>query len=159
MTAKPFPTLDLNDGRKIPVLGLGCMEFVNDQSLVRDIVYEAIKVGYRHFDTAYLYNTEKLVGEGVKKAIDEGLVKREDVFVVTKIHTYHLKHDDLIAQAKESNDAIGLGYIDLLLIHGPFPFKKVDPNNPFFSVGPDGQPIMHDDVDIHTETWAAMEEV
>ena len=159
MTAKPFPTLDLNDGRKIPVLGLGCMEWINDQALVRDTVYEAIKAGYRHFDTAYLYKTEALVGEGIRKAIDEGLVKREDIFLTTKIWMYNLKHDDLIAQAKESNAALNLGYIDLLLVHGPIPFQKPADLSVIFPTGDDGKPLINADVDIHTETWAAMEEV
>ena len=156
MTAKPFPTLDLNDGRKIPILGLGCMEFFNDPSLVRDTVYEAIKQGYRHFDTAWIYQTEKLVGEGIKRAIDEGLVKREDIFVTTKIWASNLKHDDLITQAKESNDNLGLQYIDLLIIHSPIPFKK---SRVPFPMRADGKPDIHEDLDIHKESWGAMEEV
>lgn len=158
MAAKTFPTLDLNNGRKIPILGLGCMEFVNDKALVRDTVYEAIKVGYRHFDTAWIYKTEALVGEGIRRAISEGLVTREEIFVTTKIWMFNLKHDDLIAQAKESNESLGLGYIDLLLIHGPVPFKKNDKGE-FMTFKEDGTPDVHEDVDIHTESWAAMEEV
>ena len=159
MTAKTFPTLDLNDGHKIPILGLGCMDFVNDQTLVRDTVYEAIKLGYRHFDTAYVYKTEKHVGEGMKRAIDEGLVTRAEIFVTTKISTFNLKHDDLIAQAKESNENLGLGYIDLLLIHGYIPFNRTPNSNEFKYRHEDGSPNINKDVDIHTESWGAMEEV
>ena len=163
MSAATFPTLDLNDGRKIPILGLGCMENVNEKSLVRDSVYEAIRQGYRHFDTAYLYGTEQLVGEGINKAIAEGLVTREEIFVTTKVWLFNLKRDDLIAQAKESNNNLGLGYIDLLLIHGAFAVHKPDPTlvfpANFFPFKKDGKVDVDLDVDIVKESWPAMEEV
>ena len=164
MSAATFPTLDLNDGRKIPILGLGCMENVNEKSLVRDSVYEAIKQGYRHFDTAYLYRTEQLVGEGINKAIAEGLVTREEIFVTTKVWLFNLKRDDLIAQAKESNNNLGLGYIDLLLIHGAFAVNKpvhaapINPTNALTRKA-DGSVDVALDVDIIKESWPAMEEV
>ena len=158
MTATTFPTLTLNDGRKIPILGLGCLENVNDQSLIRDTVYEAIKQGYRHFDTAWIYKTERLVGEGIRKAIREGIVSRAEIFVTTKIWMFHLRHDDVIAQAKESNENLGLGYTDLLLVHGPVPFRKSEKYS-FMPVKEDGSPDLYEDLDIHTETWGAMEEV
>ena len=151
-----IPTLDLNDGRKMPVLGLGCMEFVNDKTAVRDIVYEAIKIGYRHFDTAY--KTEGLVGEGIKKAMNEGLVTREEVFVTTKIWMYNLKREDLIAQAHQSHASLDLGYIDLLLIHGPIPFRKTS-EEALFPLKEDGSPDIRQDVDVHTESWGAMQDL
>ena len=98
------------------------------------------------------------MGQGIRRAISEGLVSRADIFVTTKIWLYNLKRDDLIAQARESNENLGLGYIDLLLIHGPLPFKKID-SNQFYSPGPDGQPLLAADVDIHRESWSAMEHV
>ena len=154
-----IPTLDLNDGRKIPILGLGCMEFApEDHDSVRDVVYEAIKIGYRHFDTAYIYQTEGLVGEGIRKAIDEGLVKREEVFVVTKVANYNLRREDVISQAKESNAALGLGYIDLLLVHAPLPLEKPPPGQ-LIAFNADGTLAVAQDVDIHTETWGAMQEL
>ena len=157
-SAQPsFPTLALNDGRRMPILGLGCADFTRDVSLVRDAVYQAIKIGYRHFDTAYLYQTERAVGEGIQAAISEGLVKREDVFVTTKIWMYNLRRDDLIAQAKESNQALGLKYIDLLLIHGPLSFKK-ESEQLFLNYDFDGKPVLDAGVNIHTESWPAMEE-
>ena len=163
MSTATFPTLDLNDGRKIPILGLGCMEFVNDKTLMRDTVYEAIRLGYRHFDTAYIYGTEQLVGEGIKKAIAEGLVKREEIFVTTKIWIFNLRRDDLIAQANESNNNLGLGYIDLLLIHGAFAVNKPDPKLVFpanlFPRKADGSVDVDLDFDVIKEGWPVMEEV
>lgn len=159
MSTPTFPTLTLNDGHKMPILGLGCLELINDPSLVRDAVYEAIRVGYRHFDTAWIYKTERLVGEGITRAISEGLVRREEVFVTTKVWMFHLKREDVIAQAKESNENLGLGYIDLLLVHGPVPLRKQTDANAFMPMKQDGTPDVYDDLDIHTETWSAMEQV
>ena len=121
-------------------------------------MYEGIKIGYRLFDTAYLYRTEKAVGEGIRKAIDEGLVKRDQVFVTTKIWMYNLKRDNLIDQAKTSNGALGLDYIDLLLIHGPIAMKK-ETEERYLNYDANGKPVLEQDVNIHTESWPAMEEV
>lgn len=158
-TAATFPTLELNDGRKIPVLGLGCMEFVNDQALMRDAAYEAIKLGYRHFDIAWVYGTEQLVGQGIRKAIDDGLVTREEVFVTTKVWLTNLKPEDLIAQAKESNENIGLGYIDLLLIHGAAALNNPADPSVRFPKRADGSLDVNLDVDLVKESWPAMEQV
>ena len=72
----------LNSGYKMPVIGLGT--WTQDDKTVEMSVYEAIKDGYRLIDTAQYYGNETGVGNGVRKAIDEGIVKREDVFVTTK---------------------------------------------------------------------------
>lgn len=88
---------------------------------------QAIKVGYRLFDGAYDYQNEREAGQGIKRAIEEGLVKREEVFVVTKLwNNYHQK-DHALRQAKAQNEAWGLGYIDLYLIHFPIALKYVSP--------------------------------
>lgn len=88
---------------------------------------KAIKVGYRLFDGAYDYQNEREAGQGIKRAIEEGIVKREEVFVVTKLwNNYHRKNHAL-TQAKQQNEAWGLGYIDLYLIHFPIALKYVEP--------------------------------
>lgn len=89
---------------------------------------QAIKVGYRLFDGAYDYQNEREAGQGIKRAIEEGIVKREEIFVVTKLwNNYHQK-DHALAQAKSQNEAWGLGYIDLYLIHFPIALKYVSPD-------------------------------
>ena len=88
---------------------------------------QAIKAGYRLFDGAYDYQNEKEAGQGIKRAIDEGVVKREEVFVTTKLwNNYHSK-EHALPMIKKQNEAWGLGYIDLLLIHFPISLEYIDP--------------------------------
>ena len=88
---------------------------------------KAIKVGYRLFDGAYDYQNEKEAGQGIKRAIDEGLVKREDIFVVTKLWNNYHRKDIAIDMMRKQNEVWGLGYIDLFLIHFPVPLKYIEP--------------------------------
>lgn len=75
----------------MPLVGFGLWKV--DKETTAEVVYEAIKVGYRLFDGAYDYQNEKEAGLGIKKAIDEGIVKREDIFVTTKLwNNYHEKY-------------------------------------------------------------------
>lgn len=72
-------------------------------------------------------NSEKEAGKGIKRAIDGGLVKREDIFVTTKLWNNYHRKEHALQMAKAQNDAWGLGYIDLYLIHFPVALKYVDP--------------------------------
>lgn len=103
----------LNSGYKMPVIGLGT--WTQDDKTVEMSVYEAIKDGYRLIDTAQYYGNETGVGNGVRKAIDEGIVKREDVFVTTKIMPGN--YDRAYQSIDESLARLGFDYIDLMLVH------------------------------------------
>lgn len=107
---------DLNDGHKIPALGLGTVPS-GDPEGVADQVYTAVKAGYRLIDTAWYYGTEKYVGQALKKLFDEGVVKREEIFITTKVWPsyYHSPEKSL----DESLEQLGLDYVDLLLQHWP----------------------------------------
>lgn len=95
---------------------------------------QAIKAGYRLFDGAYDYGNEKEAGEGIRRAIKEGLVKREDIFVTTKLwNTYHSK-EHAVPMMKAQNEAWGLGYIDLFLMHFPVALEYVDPSQKKYPV-------------------------
>lgn len=157
-----IPTVTLNNGAKLPLLGLGTStrESSDDRTQVRDAVYDAISLGYRHIDTAWLYLVEDQVGEGVRAAIKDGLVKREDMFIVTKVWVWNLSYDNVLKQAKESLDTLGLDYIDALLIHWPVPMKnfRSDRDGEPFPLDENGKPAYDDSVDIHKDTWPAMEE-
>lgn len=121
--------ITLNDGRKIPQLALGTWNNVDSENTVNS-VYEAIKIGYRHIDTAAIYKNEEEVGKGIKKAIDEGIVKREDLFVTTKLWGTQQR---MSQQAiKQSLARLGLDYVDLYLIHWPVALKSrtIDPSDP-----------------------------
>ena len=86
METKPNP-LDyfyiLNNGLKIPCLGLGTARMEE----IPDIIYSSIKDGIRLIDTATMYNNEELVGKGIKKVLDDKIVSREELFIVTKLYT------------------------------------------------------------------------
>lgn len=105
----------LNSGYKMPVLGLGTWTLSDSES--ETCVYEAIKVGYRLIDTARYYGNEVGVGRGVRKAIDDGIVKREEIFVTSKIMLSNYNSPDKAID--DSINALNIGYIDLMLIHQP----------------------------------------
>lgn len=109
--AQPYVTL--NSGYKMPLLGLGT--WMQNDATAEQSVYEAIKDGYRLIDTALYYGNQVGVGKGVRRAVDDGLVTREEVFVTSKI----LSSSNPDAAIDECNAALGLGYIDLMLIHQP----------------------------------------
>lgn len=88
---------------------------------------QAIKAGYRLFDGAYDYANEAEAGQGVQRAIKDGLVTRADIFITTKVWNNYHKREHCLEMAKLQNDAWGLGYIDLFLIHFPIALEYVDP--------------------------------
>ncbi|MBX9576335.1 MAG: aldo/keto reductase [Caulobacteraceae bacterium] len=104
------------DGHAIPLLGFGTWQLEPDDA--RRMVREALRIGYRHIDTAWIYKNEAAVGAGIRDAIDEGLVRREDVWLTTKIWVAHFGHDALLRQAEESAASLGTTP-DLLLLHWP----------------------------------------
>lgn len=116
-------TVTLNNGSKMPLVGLGCWKI--DNKVCANQVYDAIKLGYRLFDGAEDYGNEKEVGEGIRKAIKEGIVSREDLFVVSKLwNSYH--HPTNVRKALQRTlDDMGLEYLDLFYIHFPLAFKPV----------------------------------
>ncbi|PPF46859.1 oxidoreductase [Pseudoclavibacter sp. AY1F1] len=109
------PSLTMNDGVKIPQLGLGVYKVPDLEAT--NVVVDAIGLGYRHIDTAAFYDNEVGVGRGIR----ESGAHREDLFVATKV--WHDRHgfDDTLASFDESLDKLGLDYVDLYLIHWPAP--------------------------------------
>lgn len=104
------------DGLTIPQLGFGTWQL--EPADARRMVAEALRIGYRHIDTAWIYKNEAAVGDGIRDAIDAGVVAREDIWLTTKIWVAHFEHDALLRQAEES--AASLGFTpDLLLLHWP----------------------------------------
>lgn len=87
----------------------------------------AIDAGYRHFDTAFLYGNEREVGQAIREKIEEGAVKREDIFIVTKLWNTHHEPEKVEKACRVSCDNLGLGYIDLYLMHYPTGFVEREP--------------------------------
>jgi 2,5-diketo-D-gluconate reductase A len=113
MTDQPVITVD---GHAIPLLGFGTWMLEPDDA--RRMVAEALRIGYRHIDTAWIYRNEAAVGDGIRDAIGAGHVARDDLWLTTKIWVDHFHRDALLEQARES--AASLGFTpDLLLLHWP----------------------------------------
>jgi 2,5-diketo-D-gluconate reductase B len=103
------------NGANIPAIGLGTWE-LRGRTCAR-LVEQALKLGYRHIDTAQVYENEREVGEGLRASG----VKRDDVFVTTKVWTTHFAPNDLERSTKESLAKLRLPEVDLLLLHWPNP--------------------------------------
>jgi len=113
--------IKLNNGAEMPIMGFGCYLIDDANSFVT-----ALKNGYRHFDIASFYDNEELLGEGLAKGMQECGLKREDLFIVTKM--WHTEYDDPEAAVRRSLKKLQMDYIDIYLIHWPYngigPIKK-----------------------------------
>ena len=108
-------TVLLNSGYEMPVIGLGTWTLSDDEA--ENSVYHALKSGMRLIDTARYYGNEVGVGRGLQKAIDEGIVTREEVFITTKIYGGNYERAGGIIE--DALKDLNVDYIDLLLIHQP----------------------------------------
>ena len=109
----------LNTGAKMPLEGFGVFQ-VPDAAVCEQAVYDAIRTGYRLIDTAQAYMNEAAVGKAVRRAIADGLVSREELFITTKLWVSNMKTEDgAYASLKESLEKLDMEYIDLILIHQP----------------------------------------
>ena len=109
------PYVMLNSGYKMPVLGLGT--WTQNDATAEESVYEAIKCGYRLIDTAQYYGNESGVGGAVRRAVNEGIITRGEIFITSKIMPGNYANPD--SAIDESLKRLGLEYIDLMLIHQP----------------------------------------
>ena len=154
-----IPTQSVGADGQMPAIGLGLWKI--DKDHVADMVVEAIRCGYRHLDSACDYGNEKQVGEGIRRAIDEGLCTREDLWVTSKLwNTYHHKEHVVMAIDQTLHD-LGLDYLDLYLVHFPIalefvPFDTRYPPEWVFDPS-DDLPMMKPVAVPLQETWAAME--
>ena len=108
--------LKLSNGVEMPLEGFGVFQ-VPDSNECKNAVLEAIKAGYRLIDTAAIYMNEKAVGEAIKQAISEGIVKREDLFITTKLWVSDFSYEGAKRGFDRSLKNLGLEYLDLYLLH------------------------------------------
>ncbi|KAH7309143.1 NADP-dependent oxidoreductase domain-containing protein [Stachybotrys elegans] len=149
MTDKTFT---LNDGNKIPAVGLGTWKSAGGE--VQTAVSYALKNGYKLIDGAYCYANEDEVGLGLKEAFDAG-VKREDIFVVTKIWATYMSRVEL--GLDKSLKSLGLDYVDLVLVHWPV-LMNPEGNEDRFPTLPDGSRDILRDWN-HVDGWKEMEKL
>ncbi|KAK3331142.1 NADP-dependent oxidoreductase domain-containing protein [Apodospora peruviana] len=146
-------TFKLNTGQDIPAIGLGTWQSAPGQ--VKTAVSYALKVGYRLVDGAYCYGNEDEVGEGLKEAFESGVVKREDVFVVSKVWaTYNTRVELGLDKSLKS---LGLDYVDLFLVHWPL-LMNPEGNDDKFPKLPNGERDIIRDYN-HVDTWKQMEKL
>ena len=107
----------LNTGAKMPIIGFGVFQ-IPDADECKRVVLDAIRAGYRLFDTAASYMNEEAVGEAIREAIESGLVTREELFITSKMWVQDMKDYDMAKKAIETSlEKLGLDYLDLYLLH------------------------------------------
>lgn len=149
------------ENNEIYKVGLGLWKLPKDDCA--EIVYNAIKMGYRHLDSACDYGNEIEVGQGIAKAISEDICTREDLRITSKLwNTYHSKEHVLPALEKSLAD-LGLTYLDSYLIHFPIaqpfvPFEERYPPEWVFNPDSTSPEMQTAPVPLH-ETWSAMEDL
>jgi alcohol dehydrogenase (NADP+) len=143
------PSYKLNNGCVLPGLGLGTWK--SEEGQVATAIKEAVRCGYRHIDCAYMYGNQKEIGQALKECFQEGLCKREDLFITSKLWNDSHHFNDVGNELQQTLDELQLDYLDMYLIHWPVCLKK---GTGFPESGKDFVPLQ--DLPI-SETWKAME--
>src|ERR1700728_2143333 len=142
----------LNNGSgEIPALGFGTS--LSDNRKTRDAVKTAVELGFRRLDAAERYRNEAQVGAALKGLFADGTVRREDLFVTTKLWNNNHRPERVKPALEASLKRLGLDSVDLYLVHTPFAFQPGDDQDPRH---PHGDVIYDDGITLE-ETWAAME--
>ena len=143
-------TIEFANGDRMPALGLGTWK--SEPGEVGAAVTEALRIGYRHFDCATIYGNEAEIGDAFQRALDEGVVQRDDLWVTSKLWCNAHRADAVVPAIRESIERLRVEYLDLYLVHWPVAVKEgvMGPSDPseFYSL---------DEVPL-SETWDGMEQ-
>lgn len=146
------PKIKLYNGAEIPVIGLGTFGSDNyDANTIAEAVRTAIKMGYRHIDCASVYGNEKEIGIVLKELISEGVVKREELWITSKV--WNNMHKQVVKSCMQTLEDLQLDYLDLYLVHWPFP-NFHPPKCDVTTRQNDAVPYIHEN---YMQTWAQME--
>ncbi|RAO65698.1 uncharacterized protein BHQ10_001710 [Talaromyces amestolkiae] len=152
-------TFKLSNGVTIPAVGFGTFANEGAKGETYKAVTHALRVGYRHLDCAWYYLNEDEVGDAVQDFLKENTsVKREDIFITTKVWNHLHRYEDVIWSLENSLKKLKTSYVDLFLIHWPIAAEKDGQEKP--KIGPDGKyVILHDLTENPEPTWRAMEKI
>jgi len=148
-------TILLNNGIRMPVFGLGT--WLSQPGEVEAAVGVAIDAGYRLIDTAYVYGNETEIGNALQKAFKQGKLKRDQIFVTTKLYSAMHRPEHVRESLESSLKKLQLDYVDLFLMHIPCAFKRI-PGTDRSEIGPNKIPVPDREIGI-LDTWKGMEAV
>jgi diketogulonate reductase-like aldo/keto reductase len=147
-----YTRIPLNNGSDaIPALGFGTL--IPDPTATKEAVKISLEAGFRQFDCAERYRNEEHVGEAMQAVFKEGKVKRQDVFVGTKLWNNNHRPERVKPALEASLRRLQLDYVDLYCIHTPFAFKPGDEQDPRDEHGD----VIYDRATTLTDTWKALE--
>lgn len=153
-----YTKIKLRDGTLIPTVAFGTgTSYFNRVDDVCEGILKAVKIGYRWFDTAVMYGTERGVGKGLAKVKEQNLCKREELFITTKISPNTWKFQEVLDAVNQSLENMKLEYIDLVMIHFPgLPtnFKAELKQEKFANIPRDAEKM----AEARMEMWDALQE-
>ncbi|XP_039263366.1 aldo-keto reductase family 1 member B1-like [Styela clava] len=146
------PNVKLNTGYGMPILGFGTWQ--SEKGVVGAAVKSALNVGYRHIDCAWVYGNEKEIGDALEETFKEGKIKREDLFLTSKLWNIFHDPEDVEDSLRETLKFLQTDYLDLYLMHWPFSFFKNDNRD---ILPKDGDDKVMNTYIHYLDTWKAME--
>jgi alcohol dehydrogenase (NADP+) len=149
--------LVLPDKSLMPQAAMGTFHSDNPDLIkgMEDIIVEAIRLGYRHLDCATAYQNEEVVGGAITKAVELGLVKREELFVLSKLWNKHMNPADVIPACEASLKLLQIDYLDMYVVHWPWP-NDHPPGAKGHEINPNAVPYIHE---MFMEVWEKMTEL
>jgi alcohol dehydrogenase (NADP+) len=148
------PKHKLASGDMIPAIGMGTFGSDNyDSQTIANAAREAVLMGYRHIDCASVYGNEKEIGTTLSELIHEGVVRRDELWITSKV--WNDQHDDVIGACKQSMKDLKVDYLNLYLVHWPFPNSHAQGVS-VDSRDPHARPYIHEE---YMKVWQAMEQL